>query len=219
MTQHVDRIPPLELTLEDAVRVTVSGTQRWALVLGLVHAGDEVVVTCAGLDRALVLPARVPVVVLRGAMPEADDIDVEDAMGHWYAGDVDAATASALAAERAKVRTTAQPPASGAPRMSRDPSLVGIYGGDLDHIIDALGHGDADPAARALRATLQRALAEAAAQQEHVPQPGEPETDAITEAVEARMAGWYAGDVDFVAEHKDEHPDPSQEAAPQRNGR
>jgi hypothetical protein len=33
------------------------------------------------------------------------------------------------------------------------------------------------------------------------------------------MAGWYAGDVDFVVEHKDEHPDPNGDDQPERNGR
>jgi hypothetical protein len=82
---------------------------------------------------------------------------------------------------------------------------VGIYGGDLDHIVDAMGAGDPNVAARELRvAAIQRTLA--AARAEHAPQPGEAETDEITAAVEARMAGWYAGDVGFVAEHRDEHP-------------
>ena len=108
---------------------------------------------------------------------------------------------AAVAAEGAGAPTGQRPST-----FERDPHLVGIYGGDLDHIMDAMGTGPGDQAARSRRAEVQRSLAEAAAARgEHAPQPGEPETDEITEAVEARMAGWYAGDVDFVREHKDEH--------------
>jgi hypothetical protein len=210
MTQHVDRIPPLELTLADAMRISVGEEQHWAPVIGLVLAGDRVVVTCAGLDRALTLPADVPVVVLRGADTELDDGEFEASMSGWYAGDVDSAAAGAAPAERAK---RPAPPlrgsgvvAAAAAGLSRDPSLVGIYGGDLDHIVDAMGGRDPNVTARELRvAAIQRTLA--AAREEHAPQPGEAETDEITEAVEARMAGWYAGDVDYVAEHGDEHPE------------
>jgi hypothetical protein len=209
MSQHVDRIPPLELTLADALRITVGEQHRWAPVIGLVLAGDQVVVTCAGLDRALTLPAGVPVVVSRVIEAPGDDGDVEASMSGWYAGDVD--SAGAAAKERA---SSPAPPlrgsgvvAAAAAGLSRDPSLVGIYGGDLDHIVDAMGGGDPNVAARELRvAAIQRTLA--AAREEHAPQPGEAETDEITAAVEARMAGWYAGDVDFVAEHRDEHPEP-----------
>jgi hypothetical protein len=205
MNQHVDRIPPLELTLADAVRITVGQEQRWAPVIGLVRAGQSVAITCAGLDRALVLPAGVPVVVLRGA-DETDDVDLEESMSGWYAGDVD--SAGAAAAQRAR---GAAPPlrgsgvvAAAAAGLSRDPSLVGIYGGDLDHVVDAMGGGDPNVAARELRvAAIQRTLA--AGRVEHAPQPGEAETDEITEAVEARMAGWYAGDVGYVTEHGEEH--------------
>jgi hypothetical protein len=207
MSQHVDRIPPLELTLADALRITVGQQHRWAPVIGLVLAGEQVVVTCAGLDRALTLPAGVPVVVARSTEAEGDDADVEASMSGWYAGDMDSAGAAA------KERANGAPVplagsgvvAAAAAGLSRDPSLVGIYGGDLDHIVDAMGAGDPNVAARELRvAAIQRTLA--AAREEHAPQPGEVETDEITAAVEARMAGWYAGDVDFVAEHRDEHP-------------
>jgi hypothetical protein len=215
MTDHVDRIPPVQLTLEDSLRITVEGTPRWAPVLGLVRTGDIVVVTCAGLDTALALAAAVPVVVLRTDQSAfGADGEVYEAMSDWYAGDVaqagEAVTEHAKVGSRTGAAAVPEPaaPAPGAQRSTfeRDPSLVGIYGGDLDHIVDAMGAGPADEDARSRRAAVQRSLAEAAAtRDDHSPQPGEAETDEITEAVEARMAGWYAGDVDFVREHKDEH--------------
>jgi hypothetical protein len=215
MTDHVDRIPPVQLTLEDSLRITVEGAPRWAPVLGLVRTGDIVVVTCAGLDTALALAASVPVVVLRTDQSAfGADGEVYEAMSDWYAGDVAQAGEAVTEHARVGARTGAggdpesAAPAAGSRRSTfeRDPSLVGIYGGDLDHIVDAMGAGTTDQDARSRRAAHERSLAEAAAARaDHAPQPGEPETDEITEAVEARMAGWYAGDVDFVREHKDEH--------------
>lgn len=206
MTDHVDRIPPVQLTLEDSLRITVEGRARWAPVLGLVRTGDIVVVTCAGLDTALALAAAVPVVVLRSdASAFGEDGEVDEVMSGWYAGDVSQVGEAVTDHSRA-VAAGGAPAGQRPGAFQRDPHLVGIYGGDLDHIMDAMGTGPGDQAARSRRAEVQRSLAEAAAARgDHAPQPGEPETDEITEAVEARMAGWYAGDVDFVREHKDEH--------------
>lgn len=207
MTDHVDRIPPVQLTLEDSLRITVAGRTQWAPVLGLVRTGNIVVATCAGLDTALALDAAVPVVVLRSdASAFGADAEVDEAMSGWYAGDV-AQAGEAVTEHTRFVKEGTRPASAGTPAtFERDPSLVGIYGGDLDHIIDAMGTRPADAEARARRAEVQRSLAEAAAaRDEHAPQPGEQETDEITEAVEARMAGWYAGDVDYVREHRDHH--------------
>jgi hypothetical protein len=206
MTDHVDRIPPVQLTLEDSLRITVEGREQWAPVLGLVRTGDIVVATCAGLDTALALSATVPVVVLRSDQSAyGDDGEVYEAMSGWYAGDV--SEVGKAVSEHTRTDGEARAPSARRPsNFQRDPSLVGIYGGDLDHIMDAMGAAPADEDARSRRAQVQRTLAEAAAARAaHAPQPGEPETDEITEAVEERMAGWYAGDVDFVREHKDEH--------------
>ena len=206
MTDHVDRIPPVELTLEDSLRITVGGRAGWAPVLGLVRTGDIVVVTCAGLDTALALDASVPVVVLRSPPSAYGEEEADEEMFGWYSGDV-AEAGEAVSEHSRFVASGAGTPVGERPStFERDPSLVGIYGGDLEHIMDAMGTGPSDAEARARRAEAQRSLAEAAASHpDHAPQPGEPETDEITEAVEARMAGWYAGDVDFVREHKDHH--------------
>jgi len=203
MSDHVDRIPALQLTLEDSLRVTVEGRARWAPVLGLTRAGDLVVVTCGGLDRALALSADVPVVVLRSdASAYGDDAEVDAMLSGAYAGDLAQAGEAVTEHTRLDGRRGAPPAASRPSSFARDPELVGIYGGDLDHVVDAIGAGAPDEQARSRRAEVQRTLA--AARHEPAPQVGQAEADEITEAVEARMAGWYAGDADYVREHRDD---------------
>jgi ribosomal protein L12E/L44/L45/RPP1/RPP2 len=86
------------------------------------------------------------------------------------------------------------------PAFARDPELVGIYGGDLDHVMDAVGAPSHDARARTLRDEVtRRNLAEAAA---HPPARPEAVDSEGEEAQDERMAGYYAGDLRSVLENR-----------------
>lgn len=187
--------PPLHIELEDLIWDDRPDAQRWARVVGLSLAGDHVVLT---LDdgASLALNRVVPVRVRRVAGPPDDGVNDETSIAGMYAGDVD--SAGAAVADHARVPA---PPAGrtrpGVPDFTRDPELVGIYGGDLDHVMDAMGTGHPEEPARTLReAETRKHLADAAA---HPPEPAEEVDDSeAEEAQAARIASWYAGDLGSV---------------------
>jgi len=189
----VDRIHPLELQLGDAITIGGPQTGDWARVIGLALDGDAVVVTLADGTAPIRLPLGALVTVVRAAALPADVGDeraFDDQMANLYSGDVDAAGV-AVAGHAADLRGAVP----GVPRsipgrgMVRKADLVGIYGGDLDHVVDALGGHD-DPAARQRRASAeQRSAAVAAARS----QPAHEAEETDDEAVEAaeRVTGAF----------------------------
>jgi hypothetical protein len=203
MNVNVDRVPPLRLTLDDSIRIGDSAHGQWARIVGLAVDGDRVLVTCVNPDVQLRLLPDVRVAVHRaGAVNDTlEEFGVEERIADYYAGDVDAAGAAVT-----DHRTDHEPIPSSrvAPELPRNPDLVGIYGGDLDHIVDALG-GTTDAQARARRdEALQRSLAEHAENSNEKAEQPNPDAEAEAEELVAQqMAGWYAGDLGAVVENRD----------------
>jgi len=164
MSVEVERIPAIQLSLADMVFDDHTGLQRWVRVVGLAIDGDHVQVMCEGDDLPLRIPVGALVAARRVAHPGAhgDDPDMHDRMSGWYPGDVDSASAA--------VAAHAQEPARAPDGQPAYPNAhyEGLYGGDLDHVVDAVGGvPDADTRSRRDEATrrhltqAQRALADA----------------------------------------------------------
>lgn len=186
----MDRIAALELCLGDAIPVPGSEPREWTRVVGLALDGGSVVVT--GAEDAVTVRLRpdaaIPV-VRAAALPAdlADEVAFDERMFGWYAGDV-AAAGAAVAGHAADLRTVAarQDPTPGH-GLQRGADLVGIYGGDLDHVVDALGGRD-DAQARAARA--QAAQRSTAAARPAAPVDDDDSDDDAVEAAE-RVTGAF----------------------------
>ena len=197
MTVDVDRIPALQLSLADMVWDDHPEQRRWLTVVSLALDVDHVLVTCAGDGDPLRIPVDAFVGVRRIVPSEpqsGDEAEVNAQMSGYYPGDV----ASASAAVAAHADAHLQPRPSGSPTHPYPNShYEGLYGGDLDHVVDAVG-GTPDAQTRDLRdAATKRHLTDP-----HESGVAEPtaETD---EEIDERMSGWYAGDIGFVVDNKD----------------
>ncbi|MGB7980548.1 MAG: hypothetical protein WCF36_07120 [Candidatus Nanopelagicales bacterium] len=191
MDTHLDTVFPLQLTLEDLIYDDHDGQQHWSQVVGLAADGDAVMVVCEGDPEPLRLPVSRPVRVRRrdasehaGAPGQGEDVDF---VADYYPGDLDSAMAAHAQPQLTPVRSR--------PGLS-EPHYDGVYGGDLDHVIAALGgkSKDADRVALEARAAafLRRMLA---------PEVEDVDEDAAAEdndSVNERMAGWYAGDLGSI---------------------
>ena len=199
MTVDVDRIPALQLSLADMVWDDHPDQQRWLTVVSLALDVDHILVTCVGDER----PLRIPVDALVGVRrivasgPHAgDDAQVQAEMSGYYPGDV--AEASAAVAAHADAHLPPRPSATPT-RPYPNSHYVGLYGGDLDHVVDAVG-GTPDSQTRDLRH---------AATRRHLTDPhdassvAEP-TSETDEEIDERMLGWYAGDIGFVVDNRDQ---------------
>lgn len=157
MAGGVERVLPTRLGLGDTVLVGPPDARRWVRVVGLSVEGGHVVVRAADAPDALRLPAGVPVLVAHPCEHEhlTDDRALEEQMAGWYAGDLHAAGQAVAGHATDPGGGRGQGRGSAPGRQD----LVGIYGGDLDHVMDAMG-GSPDAAARLLRAdAVRRALA------------------------------------------------------------
>lgn len=202
MNADTDRTPVLRLTLDHYLQST-QGT--WLRVVALRLDGSEVVVTCRDASASLRVP-RTAVLLARqaGATEDpAEERDLEGRMAGWYAGDVHAAEEAVdehghdLPARELPRIAYGHP----VPEFSRGPELVGVYGGDLEHIRDSLGSQDeVDARSRALRREYERGLAEAYHEDGSPPKP---EADDV---VLEQMASSYSGDLDAVAPHPQTPP-------------
>jgi hypothetical protein len=198
MTVDVDRIPALQLSLADMVWDDHPDQQRWLTVVSLVLDGDHILVTCAGDDQALRIPADALVGVRRlvPSVPHAgDEAEVNAQIAGYYPGDV--ASASEAVAAHADAHLPPKP--TGTPTQPYPNShYEGLYGGDLDHVVDAVG-GTPDAQTRDLRkAATKRHLADA-----HDASGAAEPTAETDEELDERMSGWYAGDIGFVVDNKD----------------
>jgi hypothetical protein len=197
MTVDVDRIPALQLSLADMVWDDHPEQQRWLTVVSLALDVDHVLVTCAGDERPLRIPADAFVGVRRlvPAVPNAgDEAEVHAQISGFYPGDV------ALARAAAAAHADAHQP----PRPSNSPTqpypnshYEGLYGGDLDHVVDAVG-GTPDAETRDLRHAATRRHLTDPHDASSVAEPTA-ETD---EEIDERMSGWYAGDIGFIVDNK-----------------
>lgn len=169
----IARIRPRRLCLSDAIVVGAGEGARWARVIGLALDGADVVATCEGEPQPVRLAGSVAIRVRRDASGErdtGDDESVEAGIATWYPGDLRAAGSAVLqhaAADRGP----------GAPAAPDDDvsHYSGLYGGDLDHVVDALGGapGDLSPAdlrAAAFQLRVAARRAEAAADAEEAEQ-------------------------------------------------
>lgn len=198
MTVDVDRIPALQLSLADMVWDDHPEQQRWLTVVSLALDVDHVLVTCAGDALPLRIPADAFVGVRRlvPAVPQAgDEAEVNAQISGSYPGDV--ASASAAVAAHADAHLPPKP--SGTPTHPYPNShYEGLYGGDLDHVVDAVG-GTPDASTRDLRD---------AATKRHRTDPHDASSVAgptaeTDEEIDERMYGWYAGDIGSIVDNRD----------------
>ncbi len=190
MDTHLESVFPLQLNLEDLIFDDHDGRQSWLQVVGLAAEAEAVVVLCEGDPAPFRLPISRPVRVRRrdssDHMGRVGPSDAEapegDFVADYYPGDLDSARA-------AHAQPQLTPIHSG--KGLSEPHYDGVYGGDLDHIMDALGGRPGDRVALEARAAafLRRMSA--------------PETDEVdddaesddSDSVNERMAGLYAGDL------------------------
>lgn len=198
MSVHIDRIPALHLSLSDMIWDDHPAQQRWLGIIALALDDHHVVVTCEGDDQVLRVPVDVLVSVRRimPAVPQtSDDAEVQALIAAAYPGDV--ATARAAAAAHADAHAAPRPSASPT-RPYPNSHYEGLYGGDLDHVVDAVG-GSPDLQPRDLRDAATRRHLTDAHDASAVAEPTA-ETD---EEIDERMSGWYAGDIGFIVDNKD----------------
>ena len=196
MTVEVDRIPALQLTLADLVWDDHPEQQRWLTVVSLALDVDHVLVTCAGDQQ----PLRIPVDALVGvrrlvpAVPQVGDEDELHArIAGYYPGDVASATQAVADHTDAHLSPT---PSGSTSQPYPNSHYEGLYGGDLDHVVDAVG-GTPDEATRDRRLeATRRHLTE----RRDAPDAEQPTTES-DEELDERMSGWYAGDIGFVVDH------------------
>jgi len=195
MDTHLESVFPTQLTLEDLIWDDHDGHHSWCRVVGLAADGEFVIATCEGDGAPVRLPVSRPVRVRhRAAEPlaEADrEAAEDDIISGYYAGDVESAVAAAAQPRPTPVRSVT---------TAAEPHYDGVYGGDLDHIVDALGTTPADRDARDRRAAAYRRRAADAAKTAEVDDAAAADAN---ESVDERMAGWYAGDIDALR-HKDD---------------
>jgi len=194
MNVEVDRIPALHLCLADMVFDDHAGLQRWVPIVGLTLDAEHVLVMCEGDEQALRVPAGALVAVRRPEHPGQHDDDVHDRMSGWYPGDVDSASAA--------VAAHSQQPQQAATDSLPYPNshYEGLYGGDLDHVVDAVG-GTPDAETRGRRDAATRRHLTAANQDPDA------SADAAGEDDEGellgRMGDGYVGDVRHIVDKKD----------------
>lgn len=198
MNVDVDRIPALQLSLADMVWDDHPEQQRWLTVVALVLDSDHILVTCAGDERPLRIPADARVGVRRivPPVPQAgDEAEVHAQISGYYPGDV--ASASAAVAAHADAHLPLHTPVA---RTQPYPNshYEGLYGGDLDHVVDAVG-GTPDPQTRDLRQAATRRHLTAPHDASSVAEPTA-ETD---EELDERMSGLYSGDVGGLVDTRD----------------
>lgn len=186
MHVEVDRIPAVQLSLADVVFDHHACQQRWVRIVGLVQDGDDVLVTCEGDEQPLRIPAGALVAARRNPSPSGgDEADIQQGISEWYPGDV----SSANAAVREHARTPTPDPAGTKPYPNAH--YEGLYGGDLDHVVDAIC-GTADTETRGRRDEAFRRRRSQARREGEARQPAGDEEEG---ELLGRMGDGYAGDV------------------------
>lgn len=180
----LDHLPVTRLTLDHRLPST---NGDWLGVTAIAFDGPDVVVRVMDarpirMPRTAVVRAR-----LRDERVGEDPGALEIQMSGWYAGDLEALQAVAPAAA---VTSNA---CCGAHPLVRDPSLTGIYGGDLDALVDSFGVAtEADQAARSRRTQAEAHVCSA-------PQSGRPPKIDDDEVLTHLMSGYDGGDVSALA--------------------
>jgi hypothetical protein len=156
MDDDVVRILPGRLCLSDSILLGSGDDARWARVVGLALDGHDVLATCAGQPAPVRLAGSVAIRVQRehGEGEPGDDEGLEHGIATGYPGDLRAAGSAVL--QHAAAAGQSQPGGSDAD-ISHYP---GLYGGDLEHVVDALGGTPGDLSPADLRtAAFQRSVA------------------------------------------------------------
>ena len=209
MNDDVVRISPARLCLSDSLLLESPEGPRWSPVVGLALDGDLVVATCAGHGDPVRLPAHMSIRVRRSgpvASDADDESDVEAGMATWYPGDLGAAGSAVV--EHASVDGRARPSA-GSEADAALSHYPGLYGGDLDHVVDALGGAPGDLSPADLRAA---AFQRSVAARRGGPAPAGGGDEAVDEAVDEeeadaavdeQMSGLYTGDLGHLVDGRD----------------
>jgi hypothetical protein len=189
MDADSDRIPALRLTLDHYLPLT---GDDWVRVLALRLDGSDVVVTI-GPDSTFRVPTMQLVYArLSGSLTDPAE-EVDQHMAHWYAGDLMDAEYAVGSHEAPATRRPGPRVAYGqpVPELVRDRSLVGIFGGDLDAVLDTVGTPDPKAGrARELRATAERGIA--------THEDGSPPDPLPDDLVAEELSSHYSGDLEAV---------------------
>ncbi len=194
MTVEFYRIPALQLTLADFVWDESPGQQGWLGIVGLTRDAEQVVVTCAGIDGVLRLPVAGLVRVRRvgpAAPRGVDDPELTDQIAGYYPGDIGSARAAFAAHSQVS-------PASAASTLPYPAAhYEGLYGGGLDHVVDAVGGppGESDDLRQA---AMRRRMADSRDEPTAAPPAAETE-----EELAERLSGWYSGDLGHVIDSQE----------------
>jgi hypothetical protein len=197
MDADVSRIPATRLCLTDELLLETPEGPRWSRVIGLALDEEHVLAICDGQADPVRMRALASVRVRRPgtATPDQEDEAVESGMAAWYPGDLRAAGSAVIQHAAADVR--------GADGAKPDEDAIshypGLYGGDLDHVVAALGGTPADLSPADLRAA---AFQRSVAARRDTPPAGEADDD-DTEAVDEQISGTYAGDLGHLVQRRD----------------
>lgn len=184
MDAYVARILPTQLCLSDAILIGSTDGPRWAAVTGVAREGRDVLVSCEGQPAPMRLVGHVAVRVRRLAEPvePEDESALEEGIATWYPGDLRAAGSAVLQHAAADERPEGE--GSAEEEISH---YSGLYGGDLDHVVDALGGSPGDLSPADLRTEAFRRGA--AARRVEAAEPDDEPDDS-----DEQMSGPYAGD-------------------------
>lgn len=197
MDADVSRIPATRLCLSDELLLETPEGPRWSRVIGLALDEEHVLAICEGQADPVRMRVLASIRVRRAGQAPPDHEDeaaVESGMATWYPGDLRAAGSAVIQHAAADGR--------GADAAKQDDTIShysGLYGGDLDHVVAALGGTPADLSPADLRAA---AFQRSVAARRDTPRAGEVEED-DAEAVDEQISGLYAGDLGHLVQRRD----------------
>jgi hypothetical protein len=198
MDADVSRIPATRLCLSDELLLETPEGPRWSRVIGLALDEEHVLAICEGQADPVRMRVLASIRVRRAGQAPPDHEDeaaVESGMATWYPGDLRAAGSAVIQHAAAD--------GQGADAAEQDDDAIshysGLYGGDLDHVVAALGGTPADLSPADLRAA---AFQRSVAARRDTPRAGEVEED-DAEAVDEQISGLYAGDLGHLVQRRD----------------
>lgn len=197
MSDDVARIPATRLCLSDELLLQTPEGPRWSRVIGLALDGEHVLAICEDSEDPVRLSVQASLRVRRAARVVTDledDAAVEDGMATWYPGDLRAAGSAVIQHASADGQGAAAEASGEGDGISH---YSGLYGGDLDHVVAALGGTPADLSPADLRAA---AFQRSVAARRDASTDANPDDDESDEAVDEQISGLYAGDLGHLVE-------------------
>lgn len=198
MDADVSRIPATRLCLSDELQLETPEGPRWSRVIGLALDEEHVLAICEGRAEPVRMRVLASIRVRRAQPPVHDHEDeaaVESGMATWYPGDLRAAGSAVIQHAAADGRGPDRP----GPDEDTISHYSGLYGGDLDHVVAALGGTPADLSPADLRAA---AFQRSVAARRDAPRAGDADED-DAEAVDEQISGLYAGDLGHLVQRRD----------------